>query len=64
MENKKMITLNEKKEKNKVISADYSKEAGKLGRHNLSFKTGAFKDKKKEAKKYACRNKGRKNLEY
>jgi len=48
-----------KKSKKFVVSVDYSKESGKLGRHNLSFSTGAFKDKKKEANKYACRNKGK-----
>lgn len=33
------------------VEADYSKDAGKLGRHNLSFKTGAFQNKKNNPKK-------------
>ena len=33
-----------------TITADYSKDAGKLGRHNLSFKTGAFKNKRHDKK--------------
>jgi len=27
---------------------DYSKDAGKLGRHNLGFKTGAFKNRRND----------------
>ena len=60
-----MINLNENIKSNDKIKVDYANESGKLGRHNLSFKTGAFKDKKKHAKKYACRNKGKfQSLEY
>jgi len=39
-----------------IIKTDYSKEANKLGRHNLSFKTGIQKDRKKENNKKSCRN--------
>ena len=41
------------------ISASDSNASGKLGRHNLSFATGAHKDRKKDARKYACRGKGK-----
>ena len=40
-------------------NAVYVKDAGKLGRHNLSFRTGASVDRKKKAAKNACRRKGR-----
>jgi len=43
------------------VSVDYASEAGKLGRHTLTFKTGAMKDRKKAARKNACRNKGRRS---
>ena len=43
------------------IRADYSNDAGKLGRHNLSFKTGAMVNRKKQADKNACRKKINKN---
>ncbi|HUX79811.1 MAG TPA: hypothetical protein VMW10_08730 [Alphaproteobacteria bacterium] len=46
------------------VSVDYASEAGKLGRHNLSFKTGAMTDRKKAGRKNACRNKGRRNGEW
>ena len=36
--------------KTMTIEVDYSKDAGKLGRHNLSFKTGAFRNKKNDKK--------------
>jgi len=56
-----MITIQQPKQvSNKMIlTTDISKSAGKLGRHNLSFKTGVMKDRKKEARKNACRKKGR-----
>ena len=45
-----------KQDSNKmVIGIDYSSESGKLGRHTLSFRTGAMKDRKKAANKRACR---------
>ena len=43
--------------KTMTIKADYENDAGKMGRHNLSFRTGAHIDKKKRQKKYACRQK-------
>ena len=59
-----MITLQQPKTESKmVVTTDYANESGKLGRHNLSFRTGAHKDKKKNARKYACRNKGRRSRE-
>ena len=45
---------------NMTIKTDYANDAGKMGRHNLSFRTGAHIDKKKREKKYACRKKFRK----
>jgi hypothetical protein len=58
-----MITLQPKQDNNSVtLVADHAKASGKLGRHNLSFTTGAHKDRKKDAKKYACRNKGRNRI--
>lgn len=39
------------------INAEYANDAGKLGRHNLSFKTGAMVNRKKQANKNACRKK-------
>ena len=58
----KMITLQPKQEKRLVITSDYANESGKLGRHNLSFKTRAQVDRKKQARKNACRNKGRNRI--
>ena len=46
------------------VVVDYTSEAGKLGRHNLSFKTGAMTDRKKAGRKNACRNKGRQRSEW
>jgi hypothetical protein len=58
-----MITIQPKQESKTVtLVADHSKASGKLGRHNLSFTTGAHKDRKKNARKYACRNKGRNRI--
>jgi len=59
-----MINLQPKQENRLVITADLANESGKLGRHNLSFKTGAFQDRKKQARKNACRNKGRRQREW
>jgi hypothetical protein len=50
----------EKTKMKKIIIGDYSKDAGKLGRHNLSFKTGIHIDKKKQSNKMACR----KNMDF
>lgn len=33
-----------------IVTPTYDKDAGKLGRHNLSFKTGAFKNKRHDKK--------------
>lgn len=44
---------------NLTIRINPSEDSGKMGRHNLGFKTGAHKDKKKDKKKYACRKNNR-----
>ena len=33
------------------IKVDYTKDAGKMGRHNLSFRTGIHERKRKNAKR-------------